>query len=457
MPDGSRHGPGFVAAVCIRDHWEEMSDDQRDWCVDVVVLGGVASRGRLRTTWSACSATRWRPTAPVPSCWRCCSASRFRTPRLQRVRQAFAAAFTHPVDEVRWYAAWSIDENVWAADRALALRCVNAIATEADLIDKALGGGRERVRTTSAVNAKRSLPKPRRTSARDSGRTAPSPRTRTSRWTSPKAFGADATHAHARHPRTRPERSSRHCRIRSRQQDAGRLVEVGRRSRAIRRDRNFHTESVYHNACRSSCCARRPRPRGEVLAPVLGAIDRHSRELQSIMQGLTGIQDSNPNTPQYWFLWGLFADAVKRAKWVPHLGDEHPDGSETAVRGFPHIVLEGQRSALEVPRRLRASRARALRGAAATSIVLDDYVRFLYHIGERSLPEAFVRVADALRRGEPQKMLEKTNTVFLLEVLLQRLRLRTAAGAEERARASAKRCSSFSTVSSRPDRRQRFA
>jgi hypothetical protein len=32
----SQHGPGFVAAVCIRDYWDEMSPDQRDWCVDVV-------------------------------------------------------------------------------------------------------------------------------------------------------------------------------------------------------------------------------------------------------------------------------------------------------------------------------------------------------------------------------------------------------------------------------------
>ena len=55
-----------------------------------------------------------------------------------------------------------------------------------------------------------------------------------------------------------------------------------------------------------------------------------------------------------------------------------------------------------------------------TSTVLDDYARFLYHIGERSLPDAFVRVGDALRRGNTQKMLAKSNTVFMLEVLLQR-------------------------------------
>jgi hypothetical protein len=29
--DGSRSGPGFVAAVCVREHWEEMSEEQRNW------------------------------------------------------------------------------------------------------------------------------------------------------------------------------------------------------------------------------------------------------------------------------------------------------------------------------------------------------------------------------------------------------------------------------------------
>lgn len=52
--------------------------------------------------------------------------------------------------------------------------------------------------------------------------------------------------------------------------------------------------------------------------------------------------------------------------------------------------------------------------------MLDSYVRFLYHIGERSMPAAFVRIANALRRGNPADMLRESNTVFMLEVLLQR-------------------------------------
>ena len=56
----------------------------------------------------------------------------------------------------------------------------------------------------------------------------------------------------------------------------------------------------------------------------------------------------------------------------------------------------------------------------ASSTVLDNYLRFLFHVGEQSLPEAFIRVAKRLQQGEPWQMLRKGNTVFMLEVLLQR-------------------------------------
>ncbi|MBZ4341176.1 hypothetical protein LAM87_23150, partial [Mycobacterium tuberculosis] len=51
-----------------------------------------------------------------------------------RVREALAAALTHSNQEVSWFAAWSVDAHVWAADRALALRCANTIALHAERI-----------------------------------------------------------------------------------------------------------------------------------------------------------------------------------------------------------------------------------------------------------------------------------------------------------------------------------
>ncbi len=164
-----------------------------------------------------------------------------------------------------------------------------------------------------------------------------------------------------------------------------------------------------------------PEAARNVLAPLLATIDDHSRELQSVMQGLTGVQVRTPNTPQYWFLWELFATAVKNAKWVSRLDrDRYWTGSELLLSVFLTLYwkdnLRHWRS-LEGYAHLVDALFEAL---PATSTVLDCYTRFLYEIGERSLPGAFVRIEAALRRGDPQKMLAESNTVFMLDVLLQR-------------------------------------
>ena len=36
-PDNSLNAfPGFVAAVCVRNHWDEMSPEEKEWCIDVI-------------------------------------------------------------------------------------------------------------------------------------------------------------------------------------------------------------------------------------------------------------------------------------------------------------------------------------------------------------------------------------------------------------------------------------
>ena len=128
--DSSRHAPGFVAAVCIRDRWDDMTLAQREWCVDRVCAEV------MRHADPADEATRVPNDTMAAD--RACAfslATLLRKPldptRTEQVKAAFAAALTHPLEEVRSYSTWSIDDTVWAADRALALRCVNAISAEA--------------------------------------------------------------------------------------------------------------------------------------------------------------------------------------------------------------------------------------------------------------------------------------------------------------------------------------
>jgi hypothetical protein len=127
---GTGSAPGIVAAVCARDRWDEMTQPQREWCVDTIcseVLRHADDNDPMERM-------QRNPMAADRACASVLAAL-LRKPmdqaRADRVKTAFAAAFTHPVDEVRSYAVGGIDESVWAADRPLALRCLNAIAAEA--------------------------------------------------------------------------------------------------------------------------------------------------------------------------------------------------------------------------------------------------------------------------------------------------------------------------------------
>jgi hypothetical protein len=415
--DGTRHAPGVLAAVCIRDHWDEMSVIQQDWCVDVVC----SELMRHNNQWNEFERMQRNSMAAD-------RASAFvlallldkalPLAQMARVREAFAAALTHPIDEVRMYAAWSIDEKFWAANRPIALRCVNAIATEAALIDDAWAAEKsheyEERRQLGEVIAESMLAVRARF-----WQDAAIPEDAYSTVDISDGFGADAIVRMLIILGRIPE-------------DPFAIAAFVRASKTLvgwwrsgddrddRHDRNFHTESDVSQRLQEFLLRTSPDAAREVLAPVLGDIDRHSRELHWIMQGLTRIQDSNPNTPQYWFLWERFADAIKRAKWVPYLGKEHPEGSELLSAVFlTAFWKDGVRHwrFLDGYAHLVHSLFESL---PPTSIILDNYVRFLYHIGEKSLPEAFVRVAERLRRGDAREMLKQTNTVFLLEVLLQR-------------------------------------
>ena len=415
---GSRNAPGFVAAVSIRDRWDDMTSAQRDWCVDRVC----AEVMRHAEDPDHTARVQNNPMAADGAC-AFPLATLVREPldptRTERVKTAFAAALTHPVEQVRSNAARSINDNVWAADRALAVRCVNAIAAEAAIIDRAHYAEKARPQ-----NERRSLGKIMREATAD---------IRARFWKD----GGIAEDAHVTLDTSDGvgAHALKHMLVILGHvpQDPIAIAAFTRASRTLagwwtsdddrlgRGHRDFQTESDVSQRIQEFLLRTFPEAAQGLLAPLLEVIDRHSRELKSVMQGLTLRQDTDPNTRQYWFLWKLLADAVTKANWIARLDtDRHPDGTELLsavfltlywkddVRHWP--FLDGYAHLVHA----------LFEALPTTAIVLDYYARFLYHIGERSLPEAFVRVGKALRRGNTQKMLADSNTVFMLEVLLQR-------------------------------------
>lgn len=414
--DGSLHAPGYIAAVCVRDHWEEMSDDERGWCVDTIC----SEISRRSDQWGHIERLQRfsmggdRPCAAmVPVLLR----KPLTEPQMARVRQAFALALTHPIEEVRWYATWRIDGQFWATNRALALRCVNAVAAEANLLEQSWIAEEKKPR-----GKRRDYDELRAQAAT----------TILQQFWQEGAFAEDAlttvdiSKGHGAEAIGRmlvilgnvPEDP---LAVTTFARASQTLVEWWSADKADREHRRNYTaastitEHLQRFAMRTS-----PESALEVLSPILDAIDRHPDDIYWVVQGLTSNEDSNPTTVQYWYLWGLFADRIKRAKWIARLDDEYPTGREmlsaifltlfwkdstrhwNSLEGYAHHVQD------------------LFEALPPTAIVLDNYVRFLYHIGERSLPGAFAHIAESLNSGNAPAMLAKSNTVFMLEVLLKR-------------------------------------
>lgn len=417
-PDNSRNAPGFVAAVCVRDHWDEMSPEDKEWCIDVIC----SEISRHADQWGTIDRVqRFSMLADRPSA--------FVVPLLlskplteaqePSVRQAFIASLTHPIDEVRWYAIWGINDKVLIANPALALRAVNAIATEAALADRDWNAEKEK-----PYDKRRTLDTIYAAAAADVRR----------RFWAEVEIAEDAhvrlditgilgAEAHEKVLAILGKVPNEPLAVAAHRHASEDLVKCWNREHdrsPDRRDRNFHREQAISDRIQQFVMRVSDTDAEQVLQPILKAVDRHSREVHNVIQGFTNSEDSSPNTPHYWFLWNLFAERVKRAKWLAHLGGEHPHGSEVLSTIFLTVFWKDN-----------VRHWRSLEGYAQNVdalfdalppvwIVLDSYVRFLYHIGERSMPAAFVRIANALRLGNPADMLCESNTVFMLEVLLQR-------------------------------------
>jgi hypothetical protein len=312
-----------------------------------------------------------------------------------------------------------MNDKFWAANPGLALRAANAIATEAALADHDWNAEEkkdyDKRRTLDTISA------------------AAAAEIRRRFWTE----GEIAEDAHVRLDITEMFGAEAHTKIltilgqvpneplavAAHRRASEDLVECWNREYERipdRRDRNFHTEQAISDRIQQFVMRASDVDAEQVLQPILKAVDRHPREVHNVIQGLTSSEDSNPNTAHYWFLWNLFAERVKRARWLAHLDREHPHGSEVLSTIFLTAWWKDN-----------VRHWRSLEGYAhnvdtlfdampAVWIVLDSYVRFLYHIGEHSMPAAFVRIANALRRGNPTNMLRESNTVFMLEALLQR-------------------------------------
>ena len=116
-------GPSVVAAVCVRDHWDEMDGGDRQWCIDVLVsaIERDSDDHYLVAHMLADTTGTGHAAFILPSIL-------MRDHRNERILKAVVRAVTHGSVEVSIMAAEGVAKYLGPQHHSLVLRCVGAAA-----------------------------------------------------------------------------------------------------------------------------------------------------------------------------------------------------------------------------------------------------------------------------------------------------------------------------------------
>jgi hypothetical protein len=331
-----------------------------------------------------------------------------------RVATAFIAALTHPNLEVRAYAASGI---VFGRDRAIAIRSVSALALEAKLVDEA-------IQSRSAKNT-RGARAGVASAARDAAAFVRShfwdggiPSDAYQKLDVSRGLGSRVCALALSifiHAPDEPES------VEAFASASEWLVQAWRRDdddHAKQSRRNFEFESELRDLLVRFLMASTDEAMQRVLAPVVQATEHHYREIGSFIGALILHEDRAFRPERFWQIWQLFALTISQASWVSDLDKPYARGHEVISAIF---LGDGWREGVRHWKSLDGYGHfidRLLASLPVSSTVFGFYVRFLYNVGAKSLPTAFVQVAEMERKSPG--ILEESNSIFTMEVLLLR-------------------------------------
>lgn len=405
-------GAGVTAAVCARDHWGELTKDERAWCVRRV-CDEIAQKA---DDWSETPQMLGLMNGAVPAA-NVIAQIITHTDDKGPALAALAAALTHPNREVRLAAARGSRE-LWSAHRDLALRCVHALRVQAMTFQQSFDAEQVkpyRKRTeagklrSKAASVARKIIRGKRAMTADD----------VSTFTLDGWFTADASIAILIMLSNAPEEQTT---VDSFAQVATTLVawwEADRQHRS-RREHSFETEYALKEMLAEGLFRVTESDAAKIAQPLLDAIDTHADKVADILHNIIIREDRNHATARFWVLWKLFADRARTARWLPNIDSEYAWGRQLLdwvflARGWKESTrhwnsLEGHAHNVHtLLEHLPLSRA-----------VLRRYLAFLYHVGEQSLPEAFIRLHVKMRDANAPELLGEGDSAFVLESLLLR-------------------------------------
>ena len=406
-------GQGIVAAVCVRDHLEDIAGDDRQWCIATLIAGVELDSDSENFTvhMSVNPMSPDRHAAYVlPKVLAC-------DPGSTEILEAVARAITHASSQVSVCASEGAAEYLEPEHRNLMLRCVGTVAMYTNLLVR-----NEQLRTRSGV---------RRFLGERQGVQSTLKQVR-------KAFVQGSINAEQELAEL--DLTSWHGMCASERI----LLMLGKApSLALTKDLFTKTGQAIVDAW----AAKRKSPNTmmnfdpthttNVLAgialtmppqialfccqPFLDAVNGYPDAVATFIEMLL-IEENKRfhNETCFWAVWQAFADRIIDAPWSSRVSSSHSTGMKLVDKMLFRAGWEEDMQSWH-PIVGHEHRINALTTSLpAVQPVLASFAHYLYKVGKSSLPDAFVVVAGRLREGNPAELLSGGNTVFYLESLLQR-------------------------------------
>jgi hypothetical protein len=413
-------GPGYVAAVCVRDHWSELTEYEKQWCREYLLSKVMANKDtenemlRIQQSQmsSAVAAAKVLPLLLTDA----------DEPTQQKVREAIAVALTHSVDDLRQYAAMAVGWYLWKRDANAASACIAGLLDFASLERRSYGKW-QRLPWNSRGSLQafiwKDIPKVRARIAS----AEPLKQWRYYRFSVTESFSARvmpmiANIIAAQHSLPLAQTLQR--------QIAESLVHSWKRefqhSSQRRRDeqRNYEAESALKRQFAQFVIDCNPNVALELWKPFENAISGYADEVEEVFKQLIYAEDTAQKDASFWAIWQTTKVRLTSSpKFHDRVTQKRSGFAElSSVLLLDHIYWKEDAKEWK-PLRGHENQIRDFFKLAGTAPpICQSFVRLLDGVGTFLLPEAVLWLAEQIGKGDSSRMIGDRNSLFSLARIL---------------------------------------
>ena len=421
-----RSGPDYVAAVCVRDHWNELNAEQQTWCANRICSAVLADKD-THDEFAIAARNLLDGSRPAAFVLSALFGKELPANIRERLTEVLAIAVTHPIEEIVQCAVQGIGTFLWEADRNLALSCVGALAQQV----------RDHGKFDREQQAQRRFDPSAEEHFRNQLRQDTRLRIR-SRASFPEQtlLGLNLGESPAQvalplllamltpHPEEPLARSFLMLLV---QQIALAWTHAeerrwDRQHPTTNREDFFDPDQISRlNGSVASFMLRLPVEAALALVePILAAIPRHPKKVAEFIDSLIAVEDTRPSDEVFWTIWQVAADRFVASDLPASVDTERSEAAKLLRTLF--LNSNWKDTARDwVPLHGNEQRIQNLFNTIPPSdAVLSAYACFLYKIGATTLPLPLIAIAAKLK-GQDRRLFLPEVAVFYLERILTRL------------------------------------